>query len=129
MPGRDPHSIVMGLLPPLYTADMTENGWCRFLEQLSDVMGSDAGAIAILDTQRRPTGIFASGAFSQQLFDEYAAHFAAIDPWPAAFAASGRPLGQHVCSHELISRAHLRKPNITQTCGDRMGIFSIPAAP
>jgi DNA-binding CsgD family transcriptional regulator/GAF domain-containing protein len=99
----------MGLLQPLYAAGVTEDGWSIFLKQLSIVMGSDAGAIAILDTQLRPIEIFASGAFSTQLFDEYAAHFAAIDPWPAAFTASGRPLGQHVCSHELLSPGEFAK--------------------
>jgi len=106
---RDARSVVLGLLQPLYEAEVIDNGWSVFLHRLSRAMESDASAIAILDVEHRPTEIFAVGAFSKQLFDEYAAYFAAIDPWPAAFAASGRPYGQHVCSHELIAPSEFAK--------------------
>ncbi len=106
---RDIRKAALELLQPLYEAEFVEGGWQTFLQRLVQVMESDSAALVVLDRAGKPREIMGEGPLAISISHDYADHFAAIDPWPMAFAAARLPFGKSICSHELIAPDEFEK--------------------
>lgn len=127
----------LGLLDALYAAALGQaEEWTTFLEHLRIAMNGDVGVLALIGT-REPTAEFiAQSNVPESMQRDYAERFVAIDPWPAAFRASGLPLGRNGCSQNFVSMQEFARteyynefwrPNgdLFHTCG---GFFAVDEA-